>query len=135
MADLPYLRKLLGDAWVDEQILSEKPVHLLGRWQKKNANNPWVMYTEELAKVVLTSERVKFNPEILAQKLKEDYVPTLAEMESAVFLIRQGFEVTVEPYAPEKGPDLRADSDGGRILCRGKSRWVLGGRRAGRFGY
>ena len=112
MDDLPYLRKLLGDAWVDEQIFSEKPVHLLGRWQKKNANNTWVRYTEELAKVILTSGRVKFNPEVLAQKLKEDYVPTLAEMDSAVFLVRQGFEVTVEPYAPEKGPDLRADSDG-----------------------
>src|SRR6266849_2047572 len=112
MADLPYLRKLLSDALVDEQIFSERPVHLLGRWQKKNANNPWVGYTEELAKVILTSERVKFSVEVLAQKLKEDYVPTLAEMESTVFLIRQGFEVTVEPYAPEKGPDLRADSDG-----------------------
>ena len=112
MADLPYLRKLLGAAWVDEQIFSEKPVHLLGRRQKKNANKPWVRYTEELAKVILTSESVKLNPEVLAQKLKEDYVPTLAEMESAVFLIRQGFEVTVEPYAPEKGPDLRADSEG-----------------------
>jgi hypothetical protein len=112
MADLPYLRKLLGDAWVDEQIFSEKPVHLLGRWQKKNPNNPWVKYTEDLAKAILTSERMKFSPETLAQKIKEDYVPTLAEMESAVFLIRQGFEVIVEPYAPKKGPDLRVDSDG-----------------------
>jgi hypothetical protein len=102
----------MGDAWVDEQIFSEKPVHLLGRWQKKNANNPWVKYTEDLVKVILTSERAKFNPEVLAQKLKEDYVPTLAEMESTVFLIGQGFEVTVEPYAPEKGPDIRADFDG-----------------------
>lgn len=112
MADLLYLRELLGNAWVDEQIFSEKPVHLLGRWQKNNANNLWVRYTEELAEVILTSDRVKFNLEVLAQKLKEDYVPTLAEMESAVFLTRQGFEVTVEPYAPEKGPDLRADLDG-----------------------
>ena len=112
MTDVPYLRKLLGDAWVDEQIFSEKPVHLLGRWQKKNGNNPWVRYTEELAKVILTSERIKFNSDILAQKLREDYVPTLAEMESAVFLIQQGFEVTIEPFAPEKGPDLRADSGG-----------------------
>jgi hypothetical protein len=112
MPELPYLRKLLGDAWVDQQIFSEKPVHLLGRWQKKNANNPWVKYTEDLAKAILTSEKIKVNPEILAQKLKEDYVPTLAEMESTVFLVQKGFDVTVEPCAPEKGPDLRADSNG-----------------------
>ncbi len=112
MPDLPYLRKLLGDSWVDGQIFSEKPVHLLGRWQKKNANNPWVKYTEELAKVILTSDKIKFNPNTLAQKLKEDYVPTLAEMESAVFLIQKGFEVTIEPHAPEKGPDLRVELEG-----------------------
>ena len=52
--------------------------------------------------MILTSKRVKFNPEALAQKLKENYVPTLAEMESTAFLVRQGFEVTVEPCAPEK---------------------------------
>lgn len=112
MPDLPYLRKLLGDAWVDAEVLGANATHLLGLWQKKNPNNPWVKYTEELVKAIVTSERIKFKPEVLAQKLKAEWVPTLAEMESAVFLAQQGFEVTIEAAAPEKGPDLQADWGG-----------------------
>lgn len=112
MPDLPYLRKLLGDAWVDAEVLGDNATHLLGLWQRKNPKNPWVKYTEELARAIITSEKTKFKPEVLAHKLKAEYVPTLAEMESAEFLAQQGFEVTIEPTAPEKGPDLQADSDG-----------------------
>jgi hypothetical protein len=110
--NLTYLRGLLGDAWVDAEIYAEKPEHLLGRWQKKDENNPRVKYAEELVAVILTSPNIKLSPEVLAQKIKEDYVATLAEMESAVFLAQQGFAVTLEPAAPQKGPDIRADLEG-----------------------
>ena len=86
--------------------------HTLGLWQKKNPDNPWIRYTEALVKSFLTSERIQFNRVILSNKLKADYVSTLAEMESAVFLAQQGFVVIVEPKAPEKGPDLLAEWDG-----------------------
>jgi hypothetical protein len=62
MPDLPYLRKLLGDAWVDAEVLGDNATHLLGLWQRKNPNNPWVKYTEELARAIITSERIKFEP-------------------------------------------------------------------------
>jgi hypothetical protein len=58
----PYLRKLLGDAWVDAEVLGDNATHLLGLWQRKNPNNPWVKYTEELARAIITSERIKFEP-------------------------------------------------------------------------
>ena len=45
----------------------------------------------------------------MRKKLAAEYVSTLAEMESAVFLEKQGFSITLEPNAPAKGPDLRAD--------------------------
>ena len=48
---------------------------------------------------------------MLAHKLKAEYADA-GRMESAEFLAQQGFEVTIEPTAPEKGPDLQADSDG-----------------------
>jgi hypothetical protein len=110
--DLEYLRKLLGDEWVDKQIFGPTPKHLLGRWQKKTPDNPWVRHTETLAKFFFTSERIKFNPEVLSSKLKAEYVSTLAEMESAQFIAQQGFSVIVEPTAPDKGPDLQAEQDG-----------------------
>jgi hypothetical protein len=112
MPDLSYLRKLLGDAWVDAEVFGATPAHLLGLWQKKSPDNPWVKYTQELSKAILTSERIKIKPEVLAQKLKAEWVPTLAEMESALFLAQPGFEVTIEPTAPTKGPDLQADWEG-----------------------
>ena len=34
--DLTYLRKLIGDAWIDAEVLADKPTHLLGRWQKND---------------------------------------------------------------------------------------------------
>jgi hypothetical protein len=109
--ELTYLRKLLGNAWVDAEVLTDKPTHRLGLWQKKDPNNVWVKYTEELVKGLLTGKNIKANPEVLAHKLKSKtgFVSTLAEMESTVFLAEQGFKVTLEPTAPKKGPDLRAD--------------------------
>jgi hypothetical protein len=106
---LIYLRQLMGDEWVDTNVFGEKATHLLGRWQQKGQDNPWVLYTEELVKTILTSEKIKLDRGALAQKLDADYVSTLAEMESAVFLEKQGFSIILEPTAPERGPDLRAD--------------------------
>jgi hypothetical protein len=106
---LIFLRQLMGGAWVDANVFGEKATHLLGRWQQKGPGNPWVPYTDELLKTILSSAKVKLDRGALAQKLDADYVSTLAEMESAVFLEQQGFSVTLEPTAPERGPDLRAD--------------------------
>lgn len=113
--ELPYLRKLLGDAWIDGNVFSKKPKHLLGRWQKEKPDNPWVVrHAEALAKAILTSGNMRFDSDVLASKLKSktDFVSTLAEMELAVFLGAQGFQVTLEPMAPAKGPDLQADWQG-----------------------
>jgi len=111
-ADFTYLRKLLGDAWIDAEVFGENPSHPLGRWQKSAPNNPWVPYIEELVKSALTDKRIKFVQKDLRRKLKAEYVSTIAEIESAVFLAQQGFVVTLEPTAPKKGPDLRADWEG-----------------------
>src|SRR5437879_1619698 len=103
MADpgLTYLRQLTGNAWIDAEVFADNPAHFLGRWQKKDPNNLWVRYTEGLVKLILTSKNIKFNLEVLADKLKSetDFVSTLAEMESATFLAEQGFAVTLEPTA------------------------------------
>jgi hypothetical protein len=111
--NLTYLRKLLGDAWVDAEVFGDKPSHWLGLWQKKDSANAWVPYTESLVQAVLSSKQISFDATVLTNKLKSaDIVSTLAEMESAVFLALQGFTVTFEPTAPLKGPDLRADWEG-----------------------
>ena len=111
--NLTYLRKLLGDVWVDAEVFGEKPSHWLGLWQKKDSANAWVPYTESLVQAVLTSKQISFDAGVLTNKLKSpDIVSTLAEMESGVFLAEQGFTVTFEPTAPLKGPDLRADWEG-----------------------
>jgi hypothetical protein len=110
--DLPYLRKLLGDSWIDAEVFAENPIHPLGRWQKSGANNPWVPYIEELVKFLLTDKSIKLARKVLRRKLQAEYVSTIAEMESAVFLAQRGFVVTVEPTAPRKGPDLLAQREG-----------------------
>jgi hypothetical protein len=102
----------MGDQWVDTNVFGEKPTHLLGRWQQIRPGNPWVPYADELLRTILTSAKVELDRGALGQKLDADYVSTLAEMESAVFLEQQGFSVTLEPTAPERGPDLRADWEG-----------------------
>jgi hypothetical protein len=107
--ELPYLRKLMGDTWVDSEIFDQKPAHLLGLYYKQDESSPWLRHTEELVKEILTNSRIKFDPQVLADKIKDPFISTLAEMESAVFLAQQGFAVTLEPTAPKKGPDIRAD--------------------------
>jgi len=114
--DLPYLRKVLGDAWVDTEIFGENPTHDLGRWQKSDPKNPWTPYIEGLVEFLLTQERVKFVPKDLKRKFKAEYASTIAEMEAAVFLAQQGFLVTLEPTAPKKGPDILAEWEGVRYF-------------------
>jgi hypothetical protein len=111
--NLTYLRKLLGDAWVDGEVFGATPSHWLGLWQKRDSANAWVPYTEGLVQAVLSNKQISFDASVLTNKLKSpDIVSTLAEMETAVFLAEQRFTVTFEPTAPSKGPDLRADWEG-----------------------
>lgn len=112
MSDLTHLRKLMGDDWVNAEVCAENPTHMLGRQYKRDKNDPWIRHADELVKEILTNPHVKFAATILAAKIKDPYDSTLAEMESAVFLLRQGFEIVLEPTAPERGPDIRADRDG-----------------------
>ena len=106
---LVFLRELLGDGWIDSNVFGVNSKHILGQWWKKGDKNPWVAYTESLAHAILTSDNIRLDRAALAQKLKTDYVSTLAEMEAAVFFLHQGFSIVLEPTYPEKGPDLRAD--------------------------
>ena len=54
--ELPSLRKLLGDTWIDSEVFHDKPTHLLGRWQKGKPDNAWVViHAEALVKAILTS--------------------------------------------------------------------------------
>jgi hypothetical protein len=112
--DLTYFRQLLGDAWVNVEVLGQNPSHWLGLWQKEDSNHIWLKYTEGLTRAILTNKNISLDSEGLAKKLRSrtDCVSTLAEMESAIFLAEKGFAVTLEPTAPLKGPDLRADWDG-----------------------
>lgn len=111
---LTNLRSLLGDEWVEAEVVRNTHSHLLGLWQQKDSDNLWLKYTEELVGQVLTNRNITLKCEALAAKLKSknDFVSTLAEMESALFLAQQGFAVTVEPSAPKKGPDIQADWQG-----------------------
>jgi hypothetical protein len=71
-AELVCLRSLMGDAWVEANILSEASEHLLGQWYRKNDGNPWVPYTEQLLESLLGSGRVTFDREALARKLASE---------------------------------------------------------------
>src|ERR1700722_3757516 len=75
---LVFLRELMGDAWIDANVFGENPKHQLGQ-------NPWVVYTESLVQAILTNEKIRLDRVALAQRLKADYVSTLAEIEAAVF--------------------------------------------------
>jgi hypothetical protein len=112
--DTKYLRELLGDAWVDSEVFGDKPKHLLGRWHKKDPDNICVRHTEDLVKSILTTDNVTLDRVVLANKIKSlrDFIPTLAEMETATYLRGQGFAVTFEPTAPHRGPDLRVELGG-----------------------
>jgi hypothetical protein len=78
MPDLGYLRKLMGDEWVDAEICGENPTHLLGLQYKRDKNDPWVNHTEELVKEILTNPRISFDAKILVAKVKDTYDSTLA---------------------------------------------------------
>jgi hypothetical protein len=103
------LRALMGDDWIEANVLSEKAEHVLGRWYRKANGNPWVQYTDQLVERLLKSDSLVFDKAALARKLAAEYVPTLAEIEVAVHLLEQGCGLVLEPMAPAKGPDVRAD--------------------------
>jgi hypothetical protein len=107
-----YLCKLLGDAWVEAELLGADPTHPLGCHRKSDLNTPWVPYVERLVKFILTDTRIKCRTKDLIRKFKAEYTSTVAEMEAAFFLAKQGFVVTVEPNAPRKGPDLLVEREG-----------------------
>jgi hypothetical protein len=115
----------------------QNPSHWLGLWQKKDSNNIWVRYTEGLTRAILTNENIRLDPEGLARKLRSrtDCVSTLAEMESAIFLAEKGFAVTLEPTAPLKGPDLRADWDSVPYFVEVRTVGFSGRRRSQGFGH
>ena len=99
---LVFLRQLMGDSWIDANVFGEKPRHPLGQWWKKGDLNPWLAYTESLVQAILTNEKIRLDRVALAQKVKADYVSTLAEMEAAAFLLERGFSVVLEPTYPQK---------------------------------
>lgn len=61
---------------------------------------------------LLEADKVTFDKVALARKLTAEYTSTLAEIEVAAHLLEQGFGLVLEPAAPAKGPDLRADIGG-----------------------
>lgn len=101
------LRKLFGDEWFEREVLGAEPEHLLGRWHKKNRDNPITKYTDELVRYALAGDALKCDVARLATKLQGEFVDTLVELGYAVFLVDQGMEVTMEPTVPLAGPDLR----------------------------
>jgi hypothetical protein len=106
-----FLRDLFGEEWVQSVILSPDSQHPLALWHGKTPNNPVGNYANELAEFILKSGVVKCDVLQLATKLRADFVPTPVEMDYAVFLGKQGFQVTMEPLAPKRGPDLVACQD------------------------
>jgi hypothetical protein len=102
------LRKLFGSNWVDHEVLCPAPEHLLGKWYKKDPNNSVTKYTDGLVGVALEADALKCDLSRLAGKLNGEFVDTLTELGYAVFLTKQGFQVIMEPTAPDAGPDLLA---------------------------
>jgi hypothetical protein len=82
---------------------------MLGQWYRRNEKSLWVCYTEGLIGSLLGDERVTLDRETLAGKLAAEYISTLAEIEVAIFLLGKGCSVILEPTAPLRGPDMRAD--------------------------
>ncbi|HYL14615.1 MAG TPA: hypothetical protein VEV41_16345 [Terriglobales bacterium] len=110
--EMKNLRKLFGDDSLEREILGSESEHLLGKWHKKNPDNPVMKYTEELVGYALQGDGLKCDLRRLATKLQGEFVDTLVELGYAVFLLKQGLDVTMEPKAPLAGPDLRAVKDG-----------------------
>jgi hypothetical protein len=95
------LRKLFGDKWAEEEVLCPEPEHLLGKWRRKRPENPVTKYTDELVGIALQADALKCDLSRLASKLKGEFVDTLTELGYAVFLTKQGFQLVMEPTAPE----------------------------------
>lgn len=100
------LRKLLGDEWIEENVVGAEPRHALGRWYKKSPKSSVIRYTEDLADFALNNGALKCDASRLASKLKGEFVDTIVELGYAVFLAKRGCAVTMEPTAPKAGPDL-----------------------------
>jgi hypothetical protein len=105
------LRNLFGDEWVEEEVLCAEPEHLLGKWHKKNPDNPVTKYTDDLIGIALRADALRCDLPRLESKLKGEFVDTLTELGYAIFLTGRGFQVVMEPTAPEAGPDLLAVKD------------------------
>jgi hypothetical protein len=87
------LRKLFGDEWLEEEVLCTKPKHLLGKWYRKNPDNPVTKYTDGLVGIAIEACALKCDLSRLASKLSGEFVDTLSELGYAVFLTKQGFGV------------------------------------------
>jgi hypothetical protein len=105
------LRKLLGNEWIEKNVVDVEPQHALGRWYKKSQESSVIRYTEELADFVLNNGMLKCDASRLASKLKGEFVDTMVELGYAVFLARRGCVVTMEPTGPNSGPDLLVVKD------------------------
>jgi hypothetical protein len=105
------LRKLLGNEWMEENVVGAEPQHALGRWYKKSPESAVIRYTENLADFVLNNGALKCDTSRLATKLKGEFVDTIVELGYAVFLAKRGCAVTMEPTAPKSGPDLLVVKD------------------------
>ena len=91
------LRKLLGDEWIEENVVGAEPRHALGRWYKKSPDSSVIRYTEDLADFALNNGALKCDASRLASKLKGEFVDTIVELGYAVFLAKRGCAVTMEP--------------------------------------
>jgi hypothetical protein len=105
------LRKLLGNEWIEKNVVGAKPQHALGRWYQKSPESSVIRYTEDLATFVLNNGALKCDTSRLASKLKGEFVDTIVELGYAVFLAKRGCAVTMEPTAPNAGPDLLVVKD------------------------
>lgn len=105
------LRKLFGNEWFESEVLGAEPEHLLGKWHKKDKDNPVGKYTDELVGYALRGAALRCDVARLATKLQGEFVDTLVELGYAVFLAEQEMEVTMEPTFPLAGPDLRITKD------------------------
>ncbi len=110
-AKMKHLRKLLGDEWIERNVVDGEPKHALGRWYQKSPESSVIRYTEDLADFVLNNDALKCDTARLATKLKSEFVDTIVELGYAVFLAKRGCAVTMEPTAPKAGPDLLVVKD------------------------
>lgn len=110
--EYPSLRKLMGDAWVEHELLSGGGRHPLGVWLRTHPKNEVVSYVERLSEFLYAHPKIIFDAKSLPNKLKAEFASTLTEIDWAVFLAGKGFAVVMEPFAPKRGPDLQADRSG-----------------------